>query len=83
MGRVPAILLLFLGAGTLVAGVGLLRRKRWAWWFAVVLFLINGAGDVVSAIVTGDWLRSAAGVVLCSVFVWSLNRPPVRRYLKP
>jgi hypothetical protein len=36
-GRISGTALLLLGAGTLAAGIGLLERKRWAWWFAVVL----------------------------------------------
>lgn len=81
-GRISGIFLLLLGAGTFACALGLLRRKNWAWWFAVVLFAINGSGDVVSFAVTGDWLRSAAGVAICSAFLYSLIRYPVRRYLK-
>src|SRR5579863_7830571 len=80
VGMISGILLLLLGVGTFAAAVGLLHRKRWAWWFAVVLFAINGAGDVVSLIVTGDWLRSASGVVISSAFLYSLGRGPVRGY---
>ena len=72
-------MLLLLGAGRFAAAVGLLRRKRWAWWFAVILFAINGSGDVVSFIVTGDWLRGASGVVIASAFLYSLSRCRVRR----
>ena len=61
VGRGPGVLLLLLGLGTLAAANGLLQRKRWAWWFAVLLFGVNGIGDVVSFIVSGDWLRSASG----------------------
>ena len=82
LGRISGILLLLLGAGTCAAAVGLLQRKKWAWWFALVLFAISGSGDVVSFIVTADWLRSAAGVVICSAFLYSLSRCRVRRYFK-
>ncbi len=82
LGRISGILLLLLGAGTSAAAVGLLQRKKWAWWFAVVLFAIDGAGDVVSLIVTGDWFRSATGVVISSAFLYSLSRYRVRRYFK-
>ena len=81
-GRISGVLLMLLGAGTFACAVGLLLRKSWAWWFAVVLFAINGTGDAVSLAVTGDWLRSAAGVAICSAFLYSLIRYPVRRYLK-
>jgi hypothetical protein len=80
--RTSGTALLLLGAGTLAAGIGLLERKRWAWWFAVVLFTIDGAGDVVSLLVTGDWLKSASGMVICSAFLYALSRSRVRSYFQ-
>jgi len=80
LGKTAGILLLLLGAGTFAAAVGLLQRRKWAWWCAVVLFAIDGSGDVVSLIVTGDWLRSASGIVVSSCFLCFLSRSRVRRY---
>ena len=82
MGRISGILLVLLGFTTSAAAFGMVQRKKWAWWLAVVLFAINGCGDVVNLIVTGDWLRSASGVVICSAFLYSLSRCPVKRYFK-
>jgi hypothetical protein len=79
LGGGAAVLMVLLGAGTLTAGIGLLHRKRWAWWFAVVLLALNGCGDAVNWLVTGDWFRSAAGVLVCSIFLYSLCRWRVRR----
>lgn len=81
-GRLSALALLALGVGTFAAGKGLLQGSRWAWWFAVVLFVVNGIGDVVSFIVTGDWLKSASGVVVALGFLWALSRADVRRYVR-
>jgi len=81
--KIFGLLLLLLSAGTLFSGVGLFRRRRWAWWFALVLFAVNGAGDVVSLEMTGDWMRSAAGILICSVFVCALVRTPVRHHFDP
>src|SRR5439155_25080023 len=47
-GRVPGALLYALGVGTAAAAVGLLRGRKWAWWFSIVLFAVNGCGDAVS-----------------------------------
>jgi len=80
MGRASGLLLLALGVGTAAAGAGLLRCRPWAWWFAVVLFTVNGCGDVVGLVATRDWLRSGAGVAVAAAFVYALTRPRVRNY---
>ena len=56
-GRISGVTLLFLGAGTGAAAAGLLRRRKWAWRFAVALFVIDGCGDIVAFLTTGDLLR--------------------------
>lgn len=83
LGRVSGVLLWGLGAGTAAAAAGLLHRKKWAWWFAVALFAINGCGDLVSFLVTGDWLRAASGVAISLAFLCALSRPRVRRHFQP
>jgi hypothetical protein len=80
MGRFSGVLLLCLGMLTFIAAVGLLRRKPWAWWAAVALFAVNGAGDAVSFVFTRDWLKSASGVVVASGFLGALLSRRVRRY---
>ena len=80
LGRASGVLLLVLGAGTLGAAFGLLQHKTWAWWFAVVLFAVNAAGDAVGLVLTGDWLRSASGILISSAFLYALTRRSVRRH---
>ncbi len=81
-GRVSGVLLFALAAGTAAGAVGMLQGRRWAWWFAVALFIINGCGDVVGFIATGDWLRSGSGVAVAALFVYALTRPRTRRYFQ-
>jgi len=64
------------------AAVGLLLHRRWAWWIALLLFAVNGAGDVVSLIHTGDLLRFGSGVLIAGGFVVLLSLPPVRSSLR-
>src|ERR1051326_4420997 len=80
-GRIAGIALMMLGIGTCTAAIGLLRRKEWAWWFAVVLFATDAVGDLVSLVATGDWLRSTAGIVISCAFLWSLRSRQVRAYV--
>ena len=82
MGRLAGVLLLLLAGATLAAALGLRQRKMWAWWFAVVLFAMNGAGDTVSLVVTRDWPRSASGIVISSAFLYALSSTRVKRYFK-
>ncbi|HXN47728.1 MAG TPA: DUF2127 domain-containing protein [Bryobacteraceae bacterium] len=80
LGRIAGVPLMILGAAMLAAGLGLLRGRNWAWWFAVVLFAIHIPLDVVASVVTGDWLRSARGVLIPAVGLYALTRRIVRRY---
>ena len=82
LGRISGVLLLALGIGTAAAATGLLHRRKWAWWFAIVLFTIDGCGDVVAFFATGDLLRSAFGLAVCTTFLYCLTRPRVRQYFE-
>ncbi len=80
IGPVSGVFLLALSVGSAAAGRGLLRRQRWAWWFATGLFAVDGVGDVISYLVTGDLLRSAVGAAVSSAFLWAMLRRPVRAW---
>jgi uncharacterized membrane protein (DUF2068 family) len=82
LGRVSGLPLLLIGAGTCAAAIGLVQRKKWAWWLAVVLFAINGCTDVVGLIVARSWVRSGSSVVICAAFLYSLSRRRVTQYFK-
>ncbi len=80
IGPLSGLFLLVLSGGTFSAAIGLLRRRKWAWWFAVVLFVVDGCGDVISFFATRELLRSATGVAITSAFLYAITRPAVRRY---
>ena len=49
----------------LVAGAtawGLSRGRRWAWWLAVLIFALNGTGNLFGLLAMRDLLRSEFGV---------------------
>jgi len=73
IGRLAGVLLLALGAGCGAAGVGLLRGRRWAWYFALGVFLTNGLGDLVQ-IGLGRVAQGITGVAISLGFVWILVR---------
>jgi hypothetical protein len=80
LGRAPGFFLLALGCGTLAAGLALLRGRKWGWWFALVLFIVDGAGDVAGYFLVHDALRAVTGVAVSSSFIYLLCRGDARRY---
>jgi hypothetical protein len=74
------VLLLALGMVTGIAGRGLLRGKRWAWWIAVVVFAANGLGDLLTLVVRRDVVKGGSGVLIASLFLFLLMRSGTRRW---
>ena len=82
LGRISGGLLLLVGAATCSAAVGLLQRKKWAWLLALSLFAVNGSGELVTFLMTRDWLRSLSGAVIAAGFLYALGRGSVSRYFQ-
>jgi hypothetical protein len=82
IGRISGLFLLALGCGTWAAGRGLLHGRSWAWWFAVVLFTVDGMGDVISYFLIHDALRTVTGVLVSSAFIYLLCRRDARDFAK-
>jgi hypothetical protein len=80
LGRFPGLLLLALGALCCVIAIGLLRRKRWAWWAAVFLFSVHCLGDLVTVVFYGDVVKGGSGIVIASLFLFCLMMPTARQY---
>src|ERR1700761_3182567 len=81
LGRFPGLLLLALGALCCVIAIGLLRRKRWAWWAATFLFSVHCLGDLVTVVFYGDVVKGGSGIVIASLFLFCLMLPGTRQYL--
>jgi len=60
-----------------VTALGLLARRRWAWWVAVIGLVVNAMGDLATAISTGD-PRTLIGLPVAGLIVWWLMRREVR-----
>src|SRR2546430_5055885 len=61
LGRPAGISLMILGLICALAAAGLLKRRKWAWWLAVGLFVVNDAGDAARN-VTGEPVKGAVRV---------------------
>jgi hypothetical protein len=77
-GKLVGALLLALGVFCAAAALGLLQRKRWAWWAAVILFSINGLGDLLTVLSGRDVGKGGAGVLVASLFLFCLIIPATR-----
>ena len=73
--------IVILGLLLITAVWGLLKGMKWAWWVVLVIFLINGIGDVVSIIFEGE-LNGVSGILIISAFIIYMTRPNVKRYFK-
>lgn len=81
-GRVFGSLFLGLAFAVVYGAIGFLRRRRWAWWFAVVLFAVNGCGDIVGFYYTHDVLRSGGGLTVVTFFLVTLSSTNVKSYFE-
>jgi len=79
LGRPAGISLMILGLICAIAAAGLLKRRKWAWWLAVGLFVVNVAGDA-ARIFTGEPVKGAFGAAIAAGFVIYLTRLRVREY---
>jgi hypothetical protein len=81
LGGIAITSLLVLGCVAGGAAVGLLFRRRWAWWMAVFIFVANAAGDLISLVHTDEALHYGSGIVIAAGFAILLCLPSVRRSL--
>jgi len=82
IGRISGVFLLAVATSTLCAALGLLRGRRWAWWFAVALFTVEACGNLVSYFLIHEALRVLSGAVIPSFFLYFLIRRDVRDYFR-
>jgi hypothetical protein len=78
--RVSGALLLLVGFAAGAAAIGLWRGQRWAWYLAIGIFAVNAVGDLVSLLITRDWLKGGAGILIDALFLFLLLRPNIRAF---
>jgi hypothetical protein len=82
LGGASSLFLLAVGAMAATSAAGLVRGRKWAWWLAVSIFAVNGAGDIVGFVVTRDLVRSGTGVLVAACFLFCLMRRDVRSFYR-
>jgi hypothetical protein len=73
-------ILLLVGILAAAAGGGLLRGRLWAWLLSIALFGINAFGDLVGMVLTRDWPRGLAGILIDALLLFLLLRVKVRAF---
>ena len=68
---------LTLAIGMLVASTGCFRHRKWGWWLAVGIFLVNGISDA-GQILLGHRLEGGIGVAVAGAILLYLSQPNVR-----
>jgi hypothetical protein len=77
-GRTSGVGFFVLGLVVGVTAGGLSRGHRWAWWLAILIFALNGFGDLFGVLATRDLLRSGSGLIIAIGFLAVLLRRNVR-----
>jgi hypothetical protein len=78
IGKTSGVGFLVLGLVVGAAAGGLSCGRRWAWWLAILIFALNGIGDLVGLLATRDLLRSGSGFVIAVGFLLVLLHRNVR-----
>ncbi|HSS18929.1 MAG TPA: DUF2127 domain-containing protein [Pyrinomonadaceae bacterium] len=83
--RIGALAIVLMGVvcvACTLATIGLWRGRRWGYWFAVVMLIVNLAGDVVN-VISGIEPRAVVGVPIVLAVLAYLLRQRTREYFKP
>jgi hypothetical protein len=79
LGKLAGYLLPGIAVITALTGYGLLKGRKWAWWMAIAIFAVNGAGDAIN-IFLGEPLKGIAGLVIAGCFLLYLFRPATKAF---
>jgi hypothetical protein len=80
MGMIFGYFLVILGLIILSAGIGILKGRKWAWWIVVIIFALNGVGDVFRLALGG--IEGIVGILIAAGFLFYLTRPGVKKFFE-
>ena len=79
LGRMIAVPFVVIALVALVAGIGWLKRRRWAWVIGVLGIAANCVGDVVNMVI-GEFWKGAFGVLMAGLLLIYMTRKNLRDY---
>ena len=66
----------------LLTAIGLWRRLEWGYWLALVMLIVNLAGDAINVIVGKD-RRAIVGIPIVLILLLYLMRRNTREFFRP
>jgi len=79
LGSWAIVLMTIVCAACLLSAMGLWWRRRWGYWLAVFMLLMNFVGDLVN-VVSGSEPRAVIGIPIVLVILGFLLRSRTRNY---
>lgn len=81
IGPLAIVLMSVVCVACICAAIGLWRGRRWGYWLAVMMMVINLAGDLVN-IITATEPRAIVGIPIVLAFLGYLMRRRTRQYCR-
>jgi uncharacterized membrane protein len=77
IGSAAIVLMIAVCIACLFTALGLWRRRRWGYWLAVLMLVVNLCGDVIN-VITGTEPRAIVGIPIVGVILTYLLRKRTR-----
>lgn len=79
VGAGAGVLVILYGIFDLAVAYGLFTRRRWAWYAAIVIVILQ-ALQALGSLVAGDFVSAIVGFAIVGLVVWYLLSPPVQSW---
>jgi uncharacterized membrane protein (DUF2068 family) len=81
IGSAAIVLMITVCIACIFTAIGLWRGRRWGYWLAVVMLVVNLCGDVIN-VITGTEPRAIIGIPIVGVILTYLFRKRTRYHFR-
>ena len=82
LGRLVGVAFFFLSVLLGTCAFGWLTKRKWGWWCAISIIILQGLGDIVRFF-SGEIIQGIFGAVVAGLLVYYLLSRSVRLYFAP
>ena len=82
LGRLVGVAFFFLSVLLATSAFGWLTKRKWGWWCAIGIIILQGLGDIVR-LFAGEIIQGIFGAVVAGLLVYYLLSRSVRLYFAP